>query len=148
MVLFLIQGCAVDMWSLGVFAFLLLRGAFPFDDDSDLRTLYRQICRKKIQFDDVYWKHISTEAKSFITALLTVNPKERLTARNALQHPWLSADHVGSDYHLSDNLAQLREYNLKRKLRSAVYAVMATNKFTSLGYQRKMATDGLNDVET
>jgi len=139
-------GYAVDMWSLGVCTFLLLRGALPFDD-SDLRNLYRQICRKKVELDDMYWKPISAEAKNFINLLLTVNPKERLTAKKALEHPWLSSEHVGSDYHLSDNLEQLREYNLKRKLRVAVYTVIATNKLTSLGHQRRVATalDGLSD---
>ena len=140
------EGCMVDMWSLGVVTFFLLGGYFPFDD-SDQKRLFRKIVAGKITFDDdKYWKHISADAKNFIEMLLTVNPKQRLTAQEALLHPWLYLDHVGTDHQLSDNLERLQKFNLKRKLRAAVYTVIATNKFTSLGFQFRMASAGLTDI--
>ena len=132
----------VDMWSLGIVTFLLLRGDVPFND-RDVRSLFRKICRGNVEFEDRYWEHISSEAKNFIEKLLVIDPTQRLSAKNALDHPWLTSDHVGSDYHLSDNLEQLRIFGLKRKLRAAVYTVIAMNKLTSLGFQSKMATEGL-----
>ena len=140
------EGCMVDMWSLGVVTFFLLGGYFPFDD-SDQKRLFRKIVAGKITFDDdKHWKHISADAKNFIEMLLTVNPKQRLTAQEALLHPWLYLDHVGTDHQLSDNLERLQKFNLKRKLRAAVYTVIATNKFTSLGFQFRMASAGLTDI--
>ena len=140
------EGCMVDMWSLGVVTFILLRGDVPFKDRDEQR-LMQKIIRGKVTFDDeTYWKHISAEAKNFIEMLLTVNPKQRLTAQEALLHPWLYLDHVGTDHQLSDNLERLQKFNLKRKLRAAVYTVIATNKFTSLGFQFRMASAGLTDI--
>jgi serine/threonine protein kinase len=73
-----------------------------------------------------------------------VNPKERLTASEALKHPWLSLDRMDSEYQLSDTLDHLRKYNLKRKLRAAVFTVIVTNRLTSLGFgqeRRMIATE-------
>jgi len=125
-----------------VCTFLLLRGALPFYD-SDLRNLYRQICEKRVDMEDKYWRNISSGAKNFILKLLDRNPKERLAAKEALLHPWLTF--TGQDIHLSDTLDQLRTYNLKKKLRVAVYTLIATNKFTSLGFQLNMTLEGLRE---
>jgi len=122
--------------------FLLLCGTLPFVD-KDVHNVFRKICRANVEFEDKYWTHISLEARDFITKLLVVNPKDRLTVQQALDHKWLTSDQVGTDYHLSENLEQMRDFVLKRKLRAAVYTVMATNKLTSLGYQLRMATQGL-----
>ena len=103
------EGCMADMWSLGVVTFYLLGGYRPFDDP-DKEQLFRKIVAGKITFDDdKYWKHISADAKNFIAMLITVIPKDRLTAQEALLHPWLSLDDGGTDYQLSDKLAELQD---------------------------------------
>ena len=136
------EGYAVDMWSLGVCIYQLLRGSLPFRD-SNLRNLARQICKQEIKCHDEYWRTMSPLAKNFISLLLERNPKERLTAKEALIHPWMTR--TGKNVHLSDTMENLRIYNVKRKLRVAVFTLIAINKFMLFGFQRNVALKGLND---
>jgi serine/threonine protein kinase len=127
-------GRTVDMWSLGVITYILLGGYPPFAD-KDTKNMYRKICTAQFQFHKKYWNQVSDLAKDFISKLLVVEPTERLTAEQALEHPWFSSNEsFMSVENLTDNLEKLRVFNLKRKVRAAVYAVIATNKLTSLGF--------------
>jgi calcium/calmodulin-dependent protein kinase I len=81
-------GREVDMWSLGVIAFILLGGYPPFHDD-DQNELFRLIRRGKFTFDPAYWGMVSEEAKDCIRCLLTVDRTKRMTAADVKKHPWL-----------------------------------------------------------
>ncbi|XP_034145368.1 serine/threonine-protein kinase H1 [Esox lucius] len=80
--------CQVDMWALGVISYILLSGSMPFEDDSRPR-LYRAILRGRYSFHGVPWPSVSNHAKDFIECLLVVDPSSRLTATQALHHPWV-----------------------------------------------------------
>jgi calcium/calmodulin-dependent protein kinase I len=137
---------AVDMWSLGVLMFILLCGYPPFHD-KDTQNIFKLIVSGQVKFQEKYWGAISPEAKQFIKALLTVDPSKRLTAKDAKNHPWLlsSQDPILPTMSLTDIFVQerLRILHTKAKLRAAVYTVIATNKFTSLGFQFRTAVSGL-----
>jgi serine/threonine protein kinase len=81
-------GSPVDMWSVGVLVYILLAGYQPFQEESR-QQLKHKILTASYEFHDVYWKNISDEAKDFVTKLLTVDMHKRLTAEQALQHPWV-----------------------------------------------------------
>lgn len=80
--------CAVDLWAVGVITYILLCGRMPFDDDSRAR-LYRQILRAKFSFDGEPWNDVSESARHFIKSLICLDPRGRLTAEEALLHPWI-----------------------------------------------------------
>eukprot|EP01013_Petalomonas_cantuscygni_P015921 TRINITY_DN32846_c0_g1_i1.p1 TRINITY_DN32846_c0_g1~~TRINITY_DN32846_c0_g1_i1.p1 ORF type:complete len:331 (+),score=31.20 TRINITY_DN32846_c0_g1_i1:111-1103(+) len=80
---------AVDMWSVGVIAFVVLSGAWPFYDQRQSR-LYELIERGEYSMPADPWDRISAEAKDFVAKLLVVDPDRRMSAVDALQHPWLS----------------------------------------------------------
>jgi serine/threonine protein kinase len=82
-------GKQVDMWSLGTIVFLLLGGYAPFDEP-DLKTQYSRIVEADYEYKDEYWEHASDDARDFIDKLLVVNPAERMTARVASMHKWIT----------------------------------------------------------
>ncbi|XP_028823202.1 calcium/calmodulin-dependent protein kinase type 1D-like isoform X2 [Denticeps clupeoides] len=82
---------AVDCWSIGVIAYILLCGYPPFYDENDTK-LFEQIVKADYEFDAPYWDDISDSAKDFISSLMQRDPEKRLTCDEALRHPWIAGD--------------------------------------------------------
>eukprot|EP00873_Tetraselmis_striata_P015680 jgi/Tetstr1/435944/TSEL_024825.t1 len=77
-----------DMWAVGVMLFMLLSGEPPFQAKT-LPQLVKTVRSGLFSFQDPAWELVSDEAKSLVQKLLTIDPAERPTAKEALQHPWL-----------------------------------------------------------
>ena len=95
MMMMLFIDTKADMWSIGVIMYTLLGGYLPFhiEEDEDGDELLRQrIKRGLFCFHEEYWRGISQEAMDLIKKLLAVNPWIRLTASEALMHPWFTED--------------------------------------------------------
>lgn len=120
------HGKAVDMWSLGVITYTMLCGYTPFRSD-DAAALAAETQRGKVEFHDRYWKNVSAEAKDFVKACLTVDPKKRLTADQGMAHAWLT-EHSEETQGVHDISAGLRE-NYRKRWKSAIAAVRASTKF-------------------
>uniref|UniRef100_A0A8C2AR99 Calcium/calmodulin-dependent protein kinase 1Da n=1 Tax=Cyprinus carpio TaxID=7962 RepID=A0A8C2AR99_CYPCA len=82
---------AVDCWSIGVIAYILLCGYPPFYDENDSK-LFEQILKADYEFDAPYWDDISDSAKDFISCLMEKDPSKRYTCEQALRHPWIAGD--------------------------------------------------------
>ncbi|XP_028253064.1 calcium/calmodulin-dependent protein kinase type 1D [Parambassis ranga] len=82
---------AVDCWSIGVIAYILLCGYPPFYDENDSK-LFEQILKADYEFDAPYWDDISDSAKDFISSLMEKDPTKRFTCEQALRHPWIAGD--------------------------------------------------------
>ncbi|TSK13352.1 Calcium/calmodulin-dependent protein kinase type 1D [Bagarius yarrelli] len=82
---------AVDCWSIGVIAYILLCGYPPFYDENDSK-LFEQILKADYEFDAPYWDDISDSAKDFISCLMEKDPAKRYTCEQALRHPWIAGD--------------------------------------------------------
>eukprot|EP00232_Nephroselmis_pyriformis_P029139 CAMPEP_0182868158 /NCGR_PEP_ID=MMETSP0034_2-20130328/9142_1 /TAXON_ID=156128 /ORGANISM="Nephroselmis pyriformis, Strain CCMP717" /LENGTH=339 /DNA_ID=CAMNT_0025000549 /DNA_START=370 /DNA_END=1389 /DNA_ORIENTATION=- len=86
----------VDIWSAGVVLFILLAGYPPFEDENE-GVLFDKICAGQYDFDDEAWEEVSAEAKDIVSKLLTIDPKKRITADEALAHPWIKSAECGGE---------------------------------------------------
>uniref|UniRef100_A0A8C2DEE7 Protein kinase domain-containing protein n=1 Tax=Cyprinus carpio TaxID=7962 RepID=A0A8C2DEE7_CYPCA len=78
-----------DMWSVGVLVYVLLSGFNPFAAETN-QQMIESICNAEYSFVDEAFKHVSVEAFDFVDRLLTKERKHRMTAAEALNHPWLT----------------------------------------------------------
>jgi serine/threonine protein kinase len=125
-------GTPVDMWSFGVILFILLGGYPPFHD-ADQKQLYRKIRAGVYEFHPKYWSTISEEVKDLIRGLLTVNPLKRLTATQALGHPWLHQNERQlSMSNLDQTVEELKKFQAQRRLKAGINAVKAANKLMKI----------------
>jgi len=124
-------GLKVDCWSVGVILYILLCGYPPFYAQSNPR-LYQKIKRGRFSFDEKNWGGISAEAKDLITKLLEKNPKKRLSAVAAKNHPWLT-EAAKNDKELGANYQnRMRRFNAVRRLRAAVTTTLAICKMAQI----------------
>lgn len=79
----------IDIWSLGVTMYTLLSGTSPFPLYPE-ESLRRCIEKGAYFYPVRAWKHISPDAKNLIDMMLKVNPEERISAKEALKHPWIT----------------------------------------------------------
>ncbi|KAI8994980.1 kinase-like domain-containing protein [Pilobolus umbonatus] len=94
---------AVDLWSVGVILYTLLSGYTPFWGE-DQASLFESIMSGQYEYDEEYWADISLSAKDLVDRLLTFNPSDRITAEEALKHPWITGL-KGAGPRTSTNLA-------------------------------------------
>lgn len=81
-------GREIDIWAIGVITYVILSGSLPFFHQV-LHKLYRQIVERDLSFPEEAWRNVSKGALDFILRLLQVRAGDRLTADQALSHPWL-----------------------------------------------------------
>ncbi|XP_054284687.1 calcium/calmodulin-dependent protein kinase type II subunit alpha-like [Macrosteles quadrilineatus] len=122
-------GKPVDCWSCGVIMYILLTGQQPFYHQ-DPRKLEKLIKEGDYYLDSLTWSHVTPEAKDLMQKLLCVVPKHRLTAAQALQHPWFVKIRTAKRtwLHRSDTFEALRRFNARRKMRAAINTTLFISK--------------------
>ncbi|MBA0831836.1 hypothetical protein Goarm_016268 [Gossypium armourianum] len=80
-----------DIWSIGVITYILLCGSRPFWARTE-SGIFRSVLRSDPNFDDLPWPSVTPEAKDFVKRLLNKDYRKRMTAVQALTHPWLRDD--------------------------------------------------------
>ncbi|XP_021745897.1 CDPK-related kinase 7-like [Chenopodium quinoa] len=131
-------GTEADMWSIGVIAYILLCGSRPFWSRTE-SGIFRAVLKADPSFDEAPWPSLSPEAIDFVKRLLNKDYRKRLTAAQALSHPWLSG------YHQDDKIPQdmivyrlVRAYICSSSLRKAALGALAkTLTVPQLAYMKE-----------
>ncbi|CAH1413657.1 unnamed protein product [Lactuca virosa] len=108
------SGPESDVWSIGVITYILLCGRRPFWDRTE-DGIFKEVLRNKPDFRRKPWPTISDSGKDFVRKLLMKNPRARLTAAQALSHPWVREDGNASviplDIYVLNNMRQFVRYS-------------------------------------
>jgi calcium/calmodulin-dependent protein kinase I len=140
------HGKPVDIWALGVITYFLLCGYTPFDRDSDFEEM-QAILNADYSFTPFeYWRGVSDSAKDFIRRCLTIDPKKRMTAHEALQHAFIAGNlHNGAAGEGQNLLPNVKKnFNARRTLHAAIDTVRAINKLREV---QNMMMDGASSRE-
>ncbi|XP_074590059.1 calcium-dependent protein kinase 2-like [Curcuma longa] len=120
-------GKEIDVWSAGVILYILLSGVPPFWAETE-RGIFDAVSKGEIDFESAPWPSISSSAKDLIVKMLTMDPKKRITASEALQHPWLKEGGEASDKPIdSAVLTRLKQFKAMNKLKKMALKVIAEN---------------------
>lgn len=133
-------GTEADMWSIGVIAYILLCGSRPFWARTE-SGIFRAVLKADPSFDEAPWPSLSPEATDFVKRLLNKDYRKRLTAVQALSHPWLA------NYHDLKILQDMIVYKLVKAYlfssalrKSALGALAKTLAVPQLAYLREQFT--------
>ncbi|TFK52945.1 Pkinase-domain-containing protein [Heliocybe sulcata] len=132
----------VDIWAMGVITYFLLCGYTPFDRDTQQEEM-EAIMAGDYKFEPVeYWANVSDTAKEFVAYCLTIDPNQRPTAEDALNHRWLAdkGEHFvpdptspsGAPTNLLPNIQ--KAFNAKKTFRKAVLGMMAVKRMSTLAH--------------
>uniref|UniRef100_A0A673GNK2 Uncharacterized protein n=1 Tax=Sinocyclocheilus rhinocerous TaxID=307959 RepID=A0A673GNK2_9TELE len=119
-----------DMWSVGVLVYVLLSGLNPFAAETN-QQMIESICNAEYSFDDEAFKHASVEALDFVDRLLTKERKHRMTAAEALNHPWLTM-----------NSEQLSTRSIKITRHKRYYQAMVKKEWNTVVSSARVASGG------
>ena len=128
-----------DVWAIGVITYFLLCGYTPFDRDSNLEEM-QAILIADYSFTPLeYWRSVSLSAREFIKRCLTIDPTKRMTAHEALSHPFVNDDDEairqrGREGAGGDLLPVIKKnFNARRTLHAAIDTIRAINKLREGG---------------
>ena len=79
-----------DMWSLGVLLYCMLAGKAPFGQNQPRSQLLRKALKCQLDFSHDVFSAVSADAQDLIRRLVVVSPQDRLSAADALRHPWVA----------------------------------------------------------
>ncbi|KAL4587143.1 hypothetical protein LXL04_000009 [Taraxacum kok-saghyz] len=118
-------GPEIDIWSAGVILYILLCGVPPFWAESE-QGVAQAILRGVIDFKREPWPSVSEGAKSLVKQMLEPDPKLRLTAKQVLEHSWLTNAKKAPNVPLGDVVkARLKQFSMMNRFKRKALRVIA-----------------------
>ncbi|KAJ0229764.1 CDPK-related kinase 8 [Hirschfeldia incana] len=144
-----------DVWSIGVIAYILLCGSRPFWARTE-SGIFRAVLKADPSFDEAPWPFLSSEAKDFVKRLLFKDPRRRMSASQALMHPWIRG--YDRDMNIPFDVlifrqmkAYLRSSSLRKAALRALSKTLITDEIIYVKTQFSLLSpnnDGLITLET
>ncbi|KAE8725549.1 Calcium-dependent protein kinase 29 [Hibiscus syriacus] len=120
-------GKEIDVWSAGVILYILLSGVPPFYGETE-KEIFKAVLEGNLDLKSQPWSSISEGAKDLIRKMLARDPKQRITAAEALEHPWMKEGGDASDKPIdSAVLSRLKQFRVMNKLKKLALKVIAEN---------------------
>lgn len=142
----------VDVWAVGVITYILLCGYEPFYDERGDQAMFRKILRGEFTFNSPNWDNVSLNAKDLVRRMLALDPKKRITAREAYSHCWVKGQ-AANKQHMEETVDQMRAFNARRRLKAVIdlvaTAVHVSNHCNNNNYkqqQQKKAADAAKAI--
>ncbi|KAK6256916.1 hypothetical protein QUC31_000375 [Theobroma cacao] len=120
-------GKEIDVWSAGVILYILLSGVPPFWGETEEKIL-KAVLEGNLDLKSQPWPSISDAAKDLLRKMLARDPQRRITASQALEHPWMKEGGDTSDKPVgSAVLSRLKQFRVMNKLKKLALKVIAEN---------------------
>ncbi|XP_042427169.1 calcium-dependent protein kinase 1-like [Zingiber officinale] len=117
-------GAEADIWSAGVILYILLSGVPPFWAENE-EGIFDAVLLGHIDFSSDPWPSISSGAKELVKKMLRADPKERLTAAEILNHPWMKGDGAPDNPLDLTVLNRMKQFRAMNKLKKVALKVIA-----------------------
>uniref|UniRef100_A0A1J3HNX3 non-specific serine/threonine protein kinase n=5 Tax=Noccaea caerulescens TaxID=107243 RepID=A0A1J3HNX3_NOCCA len=117
-------GKEIDIWSAGIILYILLCGVPPFWAETE-KAIFEEIIKGEVDFESQPWPSISESAKDLVRKMLTKDPKKRISAAQALEHPWIR-DGEAPDKPIDNAvLSRMKQFRAMNKLKKLALKVIA-----------------------
>nr|VDC85094.1 unnamed protein product [Brassica rapa] len=118
-------GPEADIWSIGVMLYILLCGVPPFWAESE-NGIFNAILKGHVDFSSDPWPSLSPQAKDLVKKMLNSDPKQRLTAAQVLNHPWIKEDGEAPDVPLDNAvMSRLKQFKAMNNFKKVALRVIA-----------------------
>jgi calcium-dependent protein kinase len=121
--------CKSDIWSIGIIMYIILTGKAPYEGRSNKQILH-EIKKHPFQLTFENSSPLSPSSSDLLSKFLTINSKSRISALEALQHPWIQKQRSFNSTSLMTSLSSLRRFHCDSKLKEAV-GVYITSQIAS-----------------
>ncbi|XP_023535368.1 calcium-dependent protein kinase 29 [Cucurbita pepo subsp. pepo] len=120
-------GKEIDIWSAGVILYILLCGEPPFWGQTE-DEIVKAVLKGNLKMEDAPWPSISSSSKDLVSKMLTRDPRKRITAAQALEHPWLKIEGEASSKPIdSAVLIRMKQFRAMNKFKQLALKVIAQN---------------------